>query len=73
MYPDNREAWKVLEAYDRPFLTLYSDKDLVAPNGYQQFRERVPGAQGQPHAILEGGSHALQEDIPEAYSEALVA
>jgi haloalkane dehalogenase len=72
MYPDNREAWKVLESYDRPFLTLYSDKDLVAPTGYRQFRDSIPGAKGQPHTILEGGSHFLQEDVPEAYSKVLV-
>jgi haloalkane dehalogenase len=25
------------------------------------FRERVPGAQGQPHTTIEGGGHFLQE------------
>ncbi len=27
---------------------------------------------GQPHTILEGGGHFLQEDLPEEYSEFLV-
>ncbi|MDH3623585.1 MAG: haloalkane dehalogenase [Myxococcales bacterium] len=73
MLPDNFRAWKVLEKFDRPFLTLFSDKDMVAPNGWKPLVARVPGAKGQPHQILEGGGHFLQEDIPEAYSAALVS
>ena len=34
---------------------------------------RIPGAAGQPHVILEGGGHFLQEDIGEAYTEALLS
>jgi len=73
MLPDNWKAWKVLERFEAPFVTLYSDKDLVAPNGWKGFVERVPGAKGQPHEILAGGGHFLQEDLPEAYTAALVA
>jgi len=72
MLGDNWHAWKVVERFERPFVTIYSDKDLVAPTGYRQFVERVPGARGQPHVILEGGGHFLQEDLPEAYNAALV-
>lgn len=32
-----------------------------------------PGAADQPHVILEGGGHFLQEDIPVAYNEALLS
>jgi len=49
-----------------------SDKDVVAPHGHLQFREAVPGAKGQPHTILEGGGHFLQEDVGGAYAEVLV-
>ena len=72
MLPDNWRAWKVLERFERPFVTLYSDKDIVAPTGWQTLVARVPGAKGQPHAVLEGGGHFLQEDIPDAYTRALV-
>lgn len=72
-YPDNWEAWQVVQKFEGPFLTLYSDKDIVAPHGHLQFRETVPGAKGQPHTILEGGGHFLQEDVGAEYAEVLVA
>jgi haloalkane dehalogenase len=34
--------------------------------------ERIPGAEGQPHVILEGGGHFLQEDVPQAFNDALL-
>ena len=71
--PDSWRAWQVLERFDRPFVTLYSDRDIVAPDGWKAFVERVPGARGQPHRILAGGGPFLQEDIPDAYGGALLA
>lgn len=73
MLADNWRAWRVLERWERPLVTLYSDKDIVAPAGWKTLVERVPGAKGQPHAILEGGGHFLQEDVPDAYGRALLA
>ena len=73
MYPANYEAWQVLDEWTKPVLTIFSDKDTVAPDGWKPIVERIPGAAGQPHVILEGGGHFLQEDIPEAYNEALLA
>lgn len=73
MYPANHAAWKVLEEWSKPVLTIYSDRDIVAPKGWEAIVERIPGAQGQPHVILEGGGHFLQEDIPDSYNEALLA
>lgn len=72
MYPANYEAWQVLDTWTKPVLTIYSDKDAVAPDGWKPIVERIPGAAGQPHVILEGGGHFLQEDIPEAYTEHLL-
>jgi haloalkane dehalogenase len=72
MLPANYGAWKVLDEFTKPVLTIFSDKDTVAPDGWRAIVERIPGAAGQPHVILEGGGHFLQEDIPEAYNTALV-
>jgi haloalkane dehalogenase len=60
---ENLEAWKVLERFDKPFLTAFSDGDAVTRGGEAAFQARVPGAKGQPHVILSGG-HFLQEDSP---------
>ncbi len=73
MYPANHEAWKVLDRWEQPVLTIFSDRDLVAPDGWKPIVARIPGAAGQPHVILEGGGHFLQEDIPDAYTEALLS
>lgn len=58
--PDNVTAWEVLEGWNKPFLTLYSDGDPVLGDMDALFQKRVPGARGQPHARVEGG-HFLQE------------
>ena len=60
---ENQAAWTVLEAFDKPFLTAFSDGDAVTRGGEAAFQARVPGAKGQPHVILSGG-HFLQEDSP---------
>jgi haloalkane dehalogenase len=59
----NQAAWAVLERFDKPFLTAFSDGDAVTKGGEAVFQARVPGAKGQPHVILSGG-HFLQEDSP---------
>jgi haloalkane dehalogenase len=62
-----------LDVWTKPVLTIFSDKDAVAPDGWKPIVARIPGATGQPHSILEGGGHFLQEDIGEAYTDALMA
>lgn len=61
---ENQAAWQVLERFDKPFLTAFSDQDPVTGGGEAVFKERVPGARGQPHTVIEGGGHFLQEDRP---------
>jgi haloalkane dehalogenase len=58
----NREAWKVLERWERPFLTAFSDSDPITAGGDRVLQARIPGAQGQPHTTIAGGGHFLQED-----------
>jgi haloalkane dehalogenase len=60
---ENQAAWKVLERFDKPFLTAFSDGDAVTRGGEAAFQARVPGARDQPHVSLSGG-HFLQEDSP---------
>ena len=71
LYPDgadhpsniaNARAWEVLRSWNKPFLTAFSDGDPVTRNGQRVFEREVPGAQGKPHVIIEGGGHFLQED-----------
>ncbi|MEO9971330.1 MAG: haloalkane dehalogenase [Hyphomonadaceae bacterium] len=72
MLEDNWRALEKLKSFERPFLCLYSDKDVVAPTGYKSVHPFIPGAANYDPVILEGGSHFLLEDIPEAYCEAVL-
>ena len=58
----NVKAWETLRAWDKPFLTAFSDNDRVTRGGDRAFQRDVPGCAGQPHTTIEGGGHFLQED-----------
>ena len=60
---ENIAAWGVLESFNKPVVTAFSDNDPVTKGGDAHFHKRVPGASGQPHETLSGG-HFLQEDCP---------
>jgi haloalkane dehalogenase len=62
---ENIAAWKVLEAFDKPVVTCFSDSDAVTKGGERLIIERIPGAKGRPHRIIEKAGHFLQEDKPE--------
>ena len=58
----NEQAWKVLQQWHKPFLTLFSSRDPVTRGGDRIFQKLVPGAANQPHATTRGAGHFLQED-----------
>lgn len=60
---ENIAAWAVLEQFDKPVVTAFSDGDPVTRGGDAAIQARIPGAKGQPHVTLSGG-HFLQEDSP---------
>ena len=69
----NEAAWEVFKRWDKPFLTLFSNRDPVTRGGHRIWQERVPGAQGQPHAVTRGAGHFLQEDRGPEVAQAIVA
>lgn len=79
--PDNpgvpacRAAWAFLETWEKPFLTIFGGRDPVAtkPGAHRKFQARVPGAQGEPHRVIEPANHFIQEDAPEELIDALDA
>jgi haloalkane dehalogenase len=68
----NREAWKVLEKFEKPVLTLFGDSDAVTKGGDQVLQRRIPGAKGQPHRIIERAGHFSQEDAGPEMATAVV-
>ena len=69
----NLAARSVFEAWEKPFLLLFSDKDAVTRGADRWFLKNVPGAAGQPHTTIEGGGHFLQEDRGPEVARHLVA
>ena len=58
----NQAAWRVLEAFQKPFLCAFSDSDPVTAGGDAPFLAKVPGARGRQHPPIVGAGHFLQED-----------
>jgi haloalkane dehalogenase len=58
----NRRTLEFLRTFTGPFLTAFSVGD-PSTRGWEQVLQRaVPGASGQPHTVIEGAGHFLQED-----------
>ncbi len=71
----NRQAWGVLQTLTTPFLCAFSDHVALVPqapntddpsyvirDADKWLRERIPGAQGQPHTTILSAGHFVQED-----------
>ena len=68
----NRAAWSVLEKWDKPFLTAFSDSDPITAGGERIMQARIPGTKGQPHTTIRDAGHFLQEDKGEELARACV-
>jgi len=70
---ENKDAWKVLDTFNKPFLTTFSDQDPITRGADARLQERIPGCKGQKHTTIVGGGHFLQEDKPEELADAIDA
>ncbi len=70
--PANLKAWEVLQKWDKPFLTAFSDSDPITRGGDAYFQKVVPGTQGQKHTTIEQGGHFVQEDQGETWAKIIV-
>ncbi len=71
----NREAWKTLRKWEKPFLTAFSNQDPVTRGGERAFQREVPGCAVPPDAAIAGienGGHFLQEDCGEQLARIVV-
>lgn len=66
----NKKAWQVLEKWQKPFLTTFSNGDPITRGGDRYMQSKIPGAQGMPHVTLKGG-HFLQEDAGTEFATAV--
>lgn len=70
--PAFKAAWKVLDTMQVPFLCVFSDGDHVTRGRHEALSGRIPGAAGQPHAVITDAGHFLQEDKPDEVAAALI-
>lgn len=68
----NRQAWKSLGEFTKPFLCAYSDGDPITRGADQGFLAGVPGTKGQQHTTIAGGGHFLQEERGPELAEVVV-
>jgi len=68
----NRAAWEKLKQWRKPFLTLFGGRDPIMRGAERRLQKLIPGAQGQPHAVLPDAGHFLQEDRGEELARRVV-
>lgn len=68
----NRDAWKALQKFEKPWLCAFSDQDPITRGGDMFIKAAIPGCKGQPHTTIEGGGHFLQEDRGEQLAKVTV-
>jgi len=68
----NKATWETFKNFNKPFLTAFSDKDPITRGGDKPFQKLVPGARNQPHTIIEGAGHFIQEDNGEELAQYIV-
>ena len=50
----------------------FSDQDPITRGADKVLRAEIPGCEGQPHAVISGGGHFLQEDRGEELARVIV-
>jgi haloalkane dehalogenase len=69
----NIAAWRVLRAWDKPFLTAFSDSDPITGPMEPVLRAQIPGAANRDHPTIENAGHFLQEDAGDRLGEEIAA
>ena len=70
--PANREAWAKLASFDKPFLTVFGNKDPVTRKIEKRLIDHIPGCRKQSHTILDGIGHFSPEEAPDALLKHLI-
>jgi haloalkane dehalogenase len=70
--PLNKAAWSKLKNFDKPFLTLFGAKDIVARGVDRKLQRHIPGAASQAHERMPTAKHFIQEDEPDWLVERLI-
>ncbi len=61
----NRAAWAALASFEKPTLTIFSELTAKSAMSPEPIQTHIPGAHGQPHALLANANFYSVEDAPE--------
>jgi haloalkane dehalogenase len=67
----NKQLWKSLSGWEKPFLTIFGNRDPITNGGDVYMQKRIPGAEGQDHVRLDAG-HFIQEDRSKELAEIII-
>jgi len=67
----NKTAWQALGRWEKPFLTVFGNKDPITNGGDEYMQRRIPGTAGQDHIRLDAG-HFIQEDRYKELAEIII-
>jgi haloalkane dehalogenase len=69
----NLDAWEALKTFDKPFLTVFGEYDMLVGTKKNQdaLIENIPGAAGQAHDRIPAG-HFIQESQGEEMAKRLI-
>jgi len=68
----NARAWEMLAGWQKPVLTLYSAAFAGGAMGPDRVLAHLPGARGQPHALLKDANFYITEDQGEEVARRIV-
>jgi haloalkane dehalogenase len=71
--PANQRAWQELGRWQKPFLTAFASRDPITRGAERTLQKQVPGAAGQPHTIIHGAGHFIQEDKGEELARVVLS
>ena len=58
--------------WHKPFITAFGTDDVIMKGRDKPWQRFVPGAKGQPHCLIDGASHFIQDDKPEEVTALLI-
>lgn len=72
-----RQNQKVMDefyaSWNKPLLTAFGTDDIIMDGRDKVWQTTVPGAKGQPHTLVKGAHHFIQDDTPDEISDLLIA
>lgn len=69
---ENRAAWQKLAKWEKPLLTLFSKRAAETEVPPFKIQTHIPGAKGQPHALLADAGFFIAEDKSEELADRII-